>query len=171
LEIWDVLDENGNKTGKTILRGEELKESEYHLEAHLWVINSMGDFLIQKRSKNLKNAPGIWAITGGCITQGEDSITGLKREVKEELGLDIDENKLSFHIRHKRKNALADIYILYDDVNIDVLVLQKEEVEEVKWVSLNQLKNMLSEGTFFKYNNDYLELIFNALKNFKGNND
>ena len=40
MEIWDLLDECGNKTGKTVNRGVELKENQYHLEVHLWIINS-----------------------------------------------------------------------------------------------------------------------------------
>ena len=57
MEIWDILDENGNKTGRTIIRGEKLEVDEYHLVVHIWIINSNGEILIQKRPEHLEFAP------------------------------------------------------------------------------------------------------------------
>jgi hypothetical protein len=37
MEIWDILDINGNKTGKTKIRGHKLNKSEYHLVIHVWI--------------------------------------------------------------------------------------------------------------------------------------
>lgn len=50
MEIWDILDENGNKTGRTMVKGEEVPEGFYHLGADIWIINSENKILIQKRS-------------------------------------------------------------------------------------------------------------------------
>ncbi len=87
MELWDILDEDGNATGRTIMRGNELKEDEYHLVVHIWIINNKGEILIQKRSEHLEFAPGVWATTGGSAIKGEDSITAACRETKEELGI------------------------------------------------------------------------------------
>ena len=54
MEIWDILDENGNKTGKTMKRGEPIPEGFYHLGADVWIINSENKILIQKRSAKKK---------------------------------------------------------------------------------------------------------------------
>ena len=40
LEIWDILDKEGNKTGKTMQKGEELPEGFYHQGADIWILNS-----------------------------------------------------------------------------------------------------------------------------------
>lgn len=54
-EIWDIIDQNGNKTGKTTVRGRfNLNPGEYHLVVHIWIISSDGKILIQKRSKQKK---------------------------------------------------------------------------------------------------------------------
>lgn len=47
MELWDIYNENREKTGRTIVRGQKLGENEYHLVVHMWIINSNGQFLIQ----------------------------------------------------------------------------------------------------------------------------
>ena len=39
MEKWDLYDENGNKIGKTINRGEKMESNEYHISVHIWIIN------------------------------------------------------------------------------------------------------------------------------------
>ena len=57
MEKWDLYDENGNKIGKTINRGEKMESNEYHISVHIWIINKKNEFLIQKRSANKKKFP------------------------------------------------------------------------------------------------------------------
>ena len=37
MELWDVLDEHGNKTGKIVDRGTELGQGEYRLVIDVWL--------------------------------------------------------------------------------------------------------------------------------------
>ncbi len=159
MEIWDILDENGNKTGKTIIRGEQLKVGQYHLVVHIWIINHRGEILIQKRPEHLEFAPGLWATTGGSAIQGEDSITAACREVEEELGIVLDVNSMLMPVRYKRKNSLVDILVVNQDIKLENLKLQKEEVSDVKWVTVNELKKMILEGSFYKSSNEYFNLL------------
>ena len=162
--IWDVLDERGNITGKTIDRGEILKEGEYHLVVHIWIINDKGEILIQKRPNNLKFAPGKWAITGGSAIQGEDSITAACRETKEELGIDIQ--PIYKPIRHKRNSDFTDIWVVKQEINLEDIKLQKEEVCDVKWVTVEELRDMIHKGTFHRYSEKYFGLLSKYLKIF-----
>lgn len=157
MEMWDILDGDGNRTGRTIVRGNALKEGEYHLVVHIWILNSKGEILIQKRSEHLKYAPGIWATTGGSAIQGEDSITAACRETKEELGIEI--NPKCKPIRYKRKNDFTDIWVVESDVHLKDIVLQKEEVSDAKWVTKQELKLMIHKGEFHKYNDAYFKLL------------
>jgi isopentenyldiphosphate isomerase len=52
MELWDILDENGNKTGSTIERGQPIRQDEYYLIVHKWIKNSNGEYLITKRAPN-----------------------------------------------------------------------------------------------------------------------
>ena len=63
LEIWDILDKEGNKTGKTLQKGEELPEGFYHQGADVWILNSENKILMQKRAPS-KRSPNVWAMTG-----------------------------------------------------------------------------------------------------------
>ncbi|HBL84388.1 MAG: hypothetical protein A2Y17_04825 [Clostridiales bacterium GWF2_38_85] len=49
-EYWDILDENGNKTGCLHERGKIMQKGEYHLVAQVWIMNGKGEFLISRRS-------------------------------------------------------------------------------------------------------------------------
>jgi len=50
-ELLDLYDKNGNRTGRLVERGKPIKEDEYVLGAHVWIINSKQEFLLTKRSK------------------------------------------------------------------------------------------------------------------------
>ena len=55
MEYFDVLDENGNKTGKLKLRNEVHRDGDWHRGVHVWIINSFGELLLQRRSPNKEN--------------------------------------------------------------------------------------------------------------------
>ena len=93
-ELWDVLDKNGEPTGKTVSRGFKgaFPKGKYHLVVHIWIKNSKGEFLIQKRSSFKQPMAGEWAATGGAVVAGEESREGAKRELFEELGITPSDN-------------------------------------------------------------------------------
>ena len=93
-EIWDVLDEYGNKTGRLHERGKPMAHDDYHLVVHVWKHNGRGEWLIDRRALNRGTSiDGKWETTGGAALAGDDSLTAALREAKEELGLDLDPNK------------------------------------------------------------------------------
>lgn len=160
MEIWDILDKQGNKTHRTIVRGEDLKDGEYHLVVHIWIMNSKGEFLIQKRADTLKLMPGMWAATGGSAIAGEDSKTAALREVKEELGIDISVDSIHKIWRVTRKHNLADVWFVKQDVNIEDLELLEEEVSNAKWVTKEELKSMVTKGQFHNYGAEYFRKLY-----------
>ena len=148
MEKWDLYNENGEKIGKTILRGEELKSDEYHISVHIWILNDENKFLIQKRSASKKKFPNMWSMTGGAVLSGETSENACIREVFEELGICLnfkDLNKLGII---KRKNCLVDVWVAYKNCDIETLTLQEEEVSDVKWVDIAEIKELLQNGEF-----------------------
>ncbi len=96
MELWDAYDENRKPLGYTVKREKfDSLNNEYHIVVHIWIKNSKGEYLIQKRSSNKKE--GLkWAWTGGSVLMGENSIDGAVREVKEELGLTVDKKNSRF---------------------------------------------------------------------------
>ena len=89
-EIWDLYDENRELLGKDHVRGEQLPIDGYHLVVHVWIRNSKGEYLISQRSANRPTFPLMWECVGGSVVKGEDSLQGAIREVKEEVGVDLN---------------------------------------------------------------------------------
>ena len=107
MELLDIYDDNGNKTGRIIERGDKsvkLSKNEHIAISVIFIENDNGEFLIQKTSKEKGN---IYSSTGGHVDSGETPITAIKREVKEELGIDIS-NDLIEEYGYK-------IYILFKE--------------------------------------------------------
>lgn len=163
MELWDIYDKNKHKTGKTMVRGERLKEDEYHLIVHIWIKNSKGEFLIQQRSENKKD-PLVWSATGGSVVAGEDSYSGAVREMKEELGIDLTKEKGylfdSSIYEEDNQKYWCDTYLYFIDVDPTTLHLQKEEVKQAKYEKMNVIKEMMKNGSFFIY--DYLDRLNNT---------
>src|SRR6056297_2451515 len=153
MELWDVLDENRNKTGRLVERENPvslLGSGEYHLVVFAFIRNGDGRFLISKRAPN-KIIPNMWEITGGSAITGDDSERAILREIKEELGIDVDPEKgrllKSFKIEDER-SFFADIWYFEHEVDLSQVVCQPEEVTEAKLASKDEIMDMVDEGTF-----------------------
>lgn len=169
MENWDILNRNGKPTGRTVSRRcPILRRGEYHLVVHIWTVDGKGKILIQRRSDSKPLMPGEWAATGGAAIAGEASRFAACRELKEELGIDKKRDELVYVTRMIRRNSLLDIYLTFTDCNPEELNLQKEEVAEVKWVSAEELAEMVSKGEFHNYGKEYFDKLFAAF-NTKGN--
>lgn len=160
-ELWDIYDKRRKKTGKTMVRGRSFGPGDYHLVVHIWLLNSSGELLIQKRQENLAWKPGIWAATGGSAIKGEDSYQAALRELSEELGVDGVEASIEFLMEIKRHDSLCSIWLVPCDIPAEKLRLQEEEVADARWVSREEIRRMVTEKTFYSY--DYLEMLFALL--------
>ena len=169
MEKWDILNSDGEPTGKTTVRGKcRLKPGEYHLVVHIWAVSSKGEFLIQRRSENKKLMPGEWAATGGAAISGEDSYTAANRELYEELGIPSNRHSLKKLSRIKRRNSLLDIWFINTDIKIENLRLQKSEVAEAKWVCKGEFISMIENGEFHNYGSEYFETLFYKIHELRG---
>jgi 8-oxo-dGTP diphosphatase len=151
MEIWDIYDKNREKTGKTIVRGESLEQGEYHLVVHMWILNSRGEFLIQKRASCVKSSPNMWAITGGAAIAGDDSYTACQREVFEELGIKADMSCAEVYLTVKRQDSICDVWVIRQDFELDECTLQEEELSEVRWATVTEVNELIGMGKFHIY--------------------
>lgn len=164
MEKRDLYDINRNLTGKTIFKGEPIPENNYIIVVLVFIQNSEGNFLIQKRSKR-KN--GKYATTGGHPKSGENSIQGILSEVKEEIGLDINSKDLKLYYSGRSASEKVfwdDYYIKMDVPDIENLSLQKEEVESVSWLSINEIHSLMNEDKFFRNHYEEFEILLDWLK-------
>ena len=146
-ELVDVYDENKCKTNKIIKRKDKdlLDENEFILAVHCWIINFKKEILITRRSLN-KNRGGMWEDTHGGVQSGETSIQAMRRELQEEIGLDVKEEELKLVRSLKRKNIFRDCYVLFKDIDIKDISFNDNEVMDCKYVSLEKFEEMIKMG-------------------------
>ena len=167
MEKRDLYDSNRKLTGKTMYKGEDIPEGSYIVVVLVFIQNSKGQFLIQKRSQR-KN--GLYATTGGHPKSGEDSIQGILTEVKEEIGVDINPKDLILYYSGREDNERVfwdDYYVKMDIPDIDTLKLQEEEVASVHWFSVDEIKELMRLDKFFKNHYEEFEILLDWLKNNK----
>lgn len=152
MEIFDICDENGIPTGKTISRKEAHRLGVCHRTAHVWVVRERSgryEVLLQKRSRNKDSFPGcLDTSSAGHITAGDEPLPSAMREFFEELGIKALPEELAFagtfHIQYEenfhgemfRDNEVAFVYVYSQPVELSELILQEEELEGAGWYDL-----------------------------------
>lgn len=151
MEICDVYDELGARTGQRVERGTWLQAGHYYLAVQVWIRNEVDEYLIQQRAPHLASGPGMWATTAGYVIADEESIDGAIREVMEELSIRLLPVQLRHFDRLRTPPRLEDIWIAHvqrDSVGMPVL---EADVADWKWASKNEIRQMIENGDFFAY--------------------
>ena len=145
-ERWDLYDAFGEKTGAAVERSQPIPEGRYHLVVSVWVVNPRGEFLLSQRHPD-KPYPLYWECTGGSVLQGESSLEGAVREVREELGLDLAPGAGRLLCRRRRDELqdLYDVWLFEADTPVSALRLQRTEVTAARWVDRDTLMEMFRE--------------------------
>ena len=147
-ELVDVLNEKGMYTGETQTREICSKKGLWHKAVCVFIINSKNQVLLQKRSANKKTWPNMWDVTaGGNVLAGEFGFQAIIRECKEELGIELNKNDITFigsAISTSKKgdiinNYFNEYYIASKEIDITKLQLQEEEVSEVRWIDKKEI--------------------------------
>ena len=110
----------------------------------------------------------MWDITvGGSAICGETSQLEAEREVYEEIGykLSLDGVRPSLTINFEK--GFDDIYLIEEDIDITKLKLQYEEVQSVKWASVEEIVDMINDNKFIPYHKSLIELLF-SMRNKNG---
>ena len=173
-EFFDLLDEQGNKTGQTKARSEVHRDGDWHKVVHIWIANDQDEILLQKRSPNKDSYPNIWdASSAGHLTAGDDSLSCAIREVKEELGLDISPAQLTLIGTRKGSsrpsptfinNEFIDVYLLRLSLDVNKVVFQEEEVSEIKYVPIDELRRMVqNKDKTLLMHDDEFQMLLKAL--------
>jgi len=151
MELCDVVDKFGNRTERIVERGTRLNPGEYYLVVHVWIKDEVNNYLIQQRALHLESDPGVWCITVGYITSGEESIDSALREVKEELGIQLTQKHLNRIDRHVLENRVEDVWVAIISKGSTGVPVLSYEVADYKWVSRDELERLVKQGKFFKY--------------------
>lgn len=164
MEMFDVIDMDGNKTGAIKERGVVHREGALHATSHIWIARknekSGYDILLQKRSACKDSHPGCYDISSaGHIGAGDEALESALRELEEELGIKAKpEELLEFGVQYKnyegvfygrpfRDNQRSILYLYKELINMDELVLQESEIESVIWMDYKEALEAIRENT------------------------
>ena len=164
MEQRDLYDKDRNLIGKTISKGVHPPEGTYIQVVLVFIQNSDGKFLIQKRSE-VKN--GLYATTGGHPKAGESSLQGLLSEVREELGLKLKPKEVSWYYGGRSDEERVfwdDYYAKVDNLDLSKLKIQEEEVDSICWLSSDEIIDLKNQGKFFLNHFDEFEELLKWLK-------
>lgn len=142
------------------------------------LVNREGKFLIAKRSDSLKRWPGKWTVPGGKLekkdytnrdfdTKGNQWYNvienSIKREVKEEVGLDLGDIEYLVSLAFMRHDNIPAVVISLYSEDYTGEVKLNEELVDHKWVNLEEARNYdLIEGIY-----EELEMVDKKLKGVK----
>lgn len=124
------------------------------------IINDNNETLLLKRTLKSRNQAGFWSKPGGGVEFGEKVEDAVKREIKEELGVDIELVKfLGFtdHIIESENQHWVAFNYLAKVVSGEPKNLEPEKIEEIKWFKLNNLPEKITQTTMEPIN-DYLKI-------------
>lgn len=162
-ELWDIVDEYGNKTGRLHERGTTMKKGEYHLSVSVWILNKKCEFLISKRTPT-QIASNMWETTGGSAIAGENSLEAALRETREELSLTLNPENGHIFTKYTYPHSSGDgaayfeVWVFVQEVDISTVVLLPTETCDVIWASKEKIKQYIEDGQFINYS--YIEELF-----------
>lgn len=122
------------------------------------IIKNNGDYLLCKMANDRGVFPGQWALSGGGMEPGETIEEALRREIREELGEELQITEIApwtfrDDIRVKtypdgRKEEIYMLYLIFDCISANRQVTFNDEFQEIKWVSPNDIGQLdLNEAT------------------------
>lgn len=157
-EMIDIYDGNRRPTGIVIPReGAFLHEGQYMLYVLALIEDAHGRFLITQRSWDKHWGAGWWEVAGGGVRAGETSLDAVRREVPEEVGLDLGdlapEPVFGYeNVDLKRgDNYFVDIYHIRLDFEPGDVSLVDGEAIDFRLATWEEIGELAEGGTFLHY--------------------
>ncbi len=146
-ELVDVITIDRKKTGEILPRGQFFSQKKHFLSVHIWIKNSKGQFLMQKRLPTKKVDPNMWSIQGGVVDAGETSLAAARRETLEEIGLKIENPVLVYQNPEPDPwGGMVDVWLAHSEAKIEDLTLQSSEVADARWFDMEELNSYIKQG-------------------------
>jgi len=143
------VDENDNVIGSGT-KQEALEHGIRHRIARVFLRNSKGEILMQKRGEHLESRPGKWdQSVGGHVDEGETYEIAAYREMKEEIGVEgvplIEAGSFYREEQTKKGESLKRFNKIYTGVYDDAVSPDLDEVSKVRWISPKELEKWMDE--------------------------
>ena len=155
-ELVDILDETNKVIGRST-RKEAHAKGHIHRALSVLVLNSKGQILLQRRSKNKSVHALSWDLsTSEHVLAGETYAEAGKRSVKEELGVEASVTEATKTTLQKRKYKIKDetvyeneIVLMLTTIHDGPFEIDPNEVHEVKFFERDEIEQMIKNDEDF----------------------
>jgi len=113
----------------------------------IWLTNEKGEILIAQRKHTKKVNPGLWGpAVAGTVEEGETYESNAYKELEEELGVtDVTLEKGPKIFVEAPRKYFVQWYMATVDREVESFTIQEEEVEQIRWIPLDELQKDVSE--------------------------
>lgn len=151
MEMHELVDKDGNKTGKILTHIEvrdpnNIPNGYYISVVGVVIINENDEILFQKRSRFKRVNPSKWGICGGKVDFGETPLEAGVRETLEEIGILLNKDELQFLSMDTDGKLHFTVYLARKNVDINKCKLQEEELEELRYFKIEEINELDTEG-------------------------
>lgn len=149
-EMFPLITEQGEVVGQASRRYCHSGSMALHPVVHLHIFDREGRLYLQKRSMKKDIAPGLWDTSvGGHVDYGEDLLTAVKREAREEVGVEAEDGELRFLFQYIWQSARErELVTAFATTYEGTITPDHDEVDEGKFFTLTELQQRLGTGFF-----------------------
>lgn len=148
-----IVNEEGEPLGVAESPFAAIEAGQIRLLSRVVIADGKGNFLLQKRAKNMQMYPACWdTAASGHVDEGETAEDAAYRELEEEIGIQtslqlVTEYHTDLFIEryklHFKSYSLVYRGTFTGDIN--TLKLQPDEVAGVEWFSKDQIEKLITE--------------------------
>lgn len=148
-EIFPIVDTDGNVTGKATRQECHSGSMLLHPVVHMHIVDHEGRIFLQKRSMMKDIQPGRWdTAVGGHVDYNESILDALKREVREELGIEAQNffHLVTYDFTSDRERELVNAYCMVVEPSKFAPHVNREEITEARFWSLDEIEAARGKG-------------------------
>lgn len=113
-----------------------------------FIVNNKGEILLMKRSQNAKNEKGKWEAPGGAVEFGETLEKAIRREMQEELGIDIEilsQWSAKDHIiPDEKQHWVPTTFLVHVAKNQTPKIMEPHKHDAIDWFAIDNFPTPLS---------------------------
>ena len=161
MEMADVYDIHGNRTGKIVEKDSKVGPDEYLMGVGIWIKNQEGKIFATRRSLTKRFMPGKWENTGGHVMAGEEPEDAIVRELQEETGITISKDQITYLGEVVLWPSLGKNYGVTMEIDLNTVDFTDGECIDARWLTKEEFIRMRDREEFapsvFMYMKGYLD--------------